>query len=204
MLVPAILAASVLMHKLPPITDEECVTHEAALPQFTLASKDASEEVNDKIEEKARDTISYDDETEPVHCDAANLDNRSQTIDCQPQLVTEHFIGVRCHASANSGAHPTSWSESYNFRIDGDAVREIEMEDFFVAGYESALRTELRRVLPHSTHDPLDRIENATLGRDGVIFAFDQDVHVYRDVAISYAHLRKILRPEIRRAVAQR
>jgi len=218
MLVPILLAATVVTHRLPPMTDGECdefrIRHEVTIPRFTLRSREASQAINDFIDEHARDAVDYDDEAKSETCDRDPGRVGTQTIDCEAGLVTNSFVGVHCHASADVGAHPTSWPESYNFEIVSNHIRELEIDDFFIDNYQPILREELRRAVaawehkyPDAAHldgDIIRRLQNASLGAKSIIFTYDLDSHVYQTVEIPYSRLRRILRPAIWRVVHHR
>lgn len=220
MLSVILLAATVVSHRFPAITDGACdgdelrVRHEVTVPRFRLKSSAASTAINDFVEEHAKDTVDYDAEAKQEKCEDYNSRIAIQAIKCEAGLVTDEFAGVHCHAEADIGAHPADWPESYNFRILGNTIRELSLDDFFIGDYEAALREELTHAVRSSEHrnpdarhsdgDIIGRLEKATLGKKSMIFAYDLSARTYNTVEIPYSRLRRILRPSLWRAVRQR
>jgi len=64
---------------------------------------------------------------------AAERPRFSLTITCEPHLVRESLVSLRCFASAyTGGAHASLVAETFNFAIDGDTARPVGLDDLFL------------------------------------------------------------------------
>lgn len=97
------------------------------------------------ITRDAEDAASEDDVATPER------PRFSLRITCEPHVVAESLVSVRCFvASYLGGAHESLVAEAFNFAIDGDTARPIGIDDLFLdpkvgrAALGDACLTELR------------------------------------------------------------
>jgi len=116
---------------------QEVISHSVELPHLSRPPGPAAAEILRQVTDRAVELCNYDEESErrPKQCRGVKLDvtNRSEDVRCESRFEREGFVSVYCMASADSGAHPASWSESLNFFIDDGRVRRVEQEQLFAS-----------------------------------------------------------------------
>jgi hypothetical protein len=115
----------------------EVISHSVELPHLSLHSGAVDAKILRLVTDRAVDMCNYYEESErrPKQCRGVKLHvtNRFEEVRCESRFERERFVSVYCMASADSGAHPASWSESLNFFIDDGRVRRVDEEQLFAS-----------------------------------------------------------------------
>jgi Protein of unknown function (DUF3298) len=118
------------------------VTHDAADVELTyyrvhLPSAAASETISTHLHDWAMANVtSIERDAEDAASEDDTLPDRARfslTITCEPNVVREALVSLRCFVSAYSGgAHASLVAETFNYAVDGDTARAVGLDDLFL------------------------------------------------------------------------